>query len=83
MHCELIILNDEDENSKVSGDRWQERQNQLLFTLTVFLPPVTDHLFHPHRQIPEQRQLKALALPCFERQHDPQEQHGQRNQNSK
>jgi hypothetical protein len=41
MHCELIILNDEDENSKVSGDRWQERQSQLLFTFTVFLPPVT------------------------------------------
>src|SRR6266852_6731140 len=35
------------------------------------------------RQVPKQRQLEALALPCLERQNNPQEQHGQRNQQSK
>src|ERR1700674_5942267 len=35
------------------------------------------------RQFPKQRQLEALPLPCLERQNNPQEQHGQRNQESK
>src|ERR1700693_839188 len=35
------------------------------------------------RKIAEQRQLEALALPRLERQDNPQEKHGQRNQNSK
>src|SRR6202140_4508165 len=35
------------------------------------------------RQVPKQRQLEALALPCLERQNNPQEQHSERNQKSK
>src|SRR6266852_1531879 len=40
-------------------------------------------LRQPRRQLTEQRQFEALALPCLERQNNPQEQHGQRSQNSK
>ncbi len=52
----------------------------ILFFLR---PEAWDLLFQSLRQHAEQRQLEALALPCLDRKHNPQEQHGQRSQNSK
>src|SRR5271157_71337 len=52
-------------------------------TMSLGTPNGKVLLGQPCRQFAEQWQLEALTLPCLSRQNNPQEQHGQRSQNSK